>query len=152
MFYFCLTKCSVFAIFVTMRNTQKKQIKQKITRSRKGVFVRSDFENLGGYVQIGRALRELVAEGSLIKLGYGLYAKARINRITGKPMLADERGFYGASTEALQRLKVDWQPSDAFAEYQNGSPQIPVNCEVKICDRFQRKIKTDKFELRMVRS
>lgn len=135
-----------------MKDTLRVKIKRKILRSRKSVFVRSDFNKLGGYVQVGRALRELISEGYLIKMGYGLYARARPNRITGKPMLDNRDGFYGASIEALKRLNVDWQPTGATEDYQRGSTQIPVNFEVKILDRFQRKIKTDKFELKIARS
>jgi hypothetical protein len=32
-------------------------------------------------------------EGKLIRIGYGLYAKARTNHITGLPMLASDGGF-----------------------------------------------------------
>lgn len=66
------------------RITLKSKIDAKIGRSNRLVFVRSDFSTLGGYDQVGRALRSLVAEGKLITVGYGLYAKARLNRLTGE--------------------------------------------------------------------
>lgn len=55
----------------------KQQVEQQISRTKQDVFLRADFEQLGGYDQVGRALRELVTEGKLLKIGYGLYAKAR---------------------------------------------------------------------------
>jgi hypothetical protein len=94
-------------------------------------------------------LRQLTNDGFLLKLGYGLYVKARINRITGQPMLSAQRGFALVSEEALSRLGVEWKPSEAVEVYQAGGTQIPANSEVTIFDRFARKIKTDRFELQV---
>lgn len=128
----------------------KSKIVQRIQRSPRRVFLRGDFEKLGGYDQVGRALRQLEKEGQLIRIGYGLYARARLNRITGKPMLDADQGFDEIAKEALDRLEVDWSPSDAEDAYLQGSPQIPVNSAVKINGRFNRKIETDKFKLRIL--
>ena len=51
------------------RISLKSQIATKVSRSRREVFLRADFEKLGGYDQIGRALRQLTADGVLIKVG-----------------------------------------------------------------------------------
>lgn len=129
------------------RLSLKAKVAMKISRSKREVFLRSDFEKLAGYDQIGRALRQLIAEGVLIKIGYGLYAKARLNRITGKPMLSAQGGFTQVAEEALSRLGVKWEPSKSIQAYQAGSTQIPANAEVIIFDRFNRRIGTEKFEL-----
>lgn len=133
------------------RLSLKSKVSKKISRSKREVFLRSDFKNLAGYDQIGRALRQLTSEGALLKIGYGLYAKARPNRITGKPMLSAEGGFSQVSQEALSRLGVKWQPSESVQAYQAGSTQIPANAEVIILERFNRRIGTEKFELQMAR-
>ena len=114
--------------------------------------MRSDFNKLAGYDQIGRALRQLISEGSLIKVGYGLYAKARLNRITGNPMLSAKGGFAQVAEEALSRLGVKWELSKSAAAYQAGSTQIPASAELIVFERFNRKIGNDKFELKMVRA
>jgi Transcriptional regulator, AbiEi antitoxin len=49
---------------------------KRIDRKRGDVFLRADFEDLGGYDQVGRALRQLVRDGRLVKVGQGLYARA----------------------------------------------------------------------------
>ena len=134
------------------RLSLKSKVSTKISRSKREVFLRSDFENLAGYDQIGRALRQLTSEGTLLKVGYGLYAKARPNRITGKPMLSAEGGFSQVAEEALSRLGVKWQPSKTAQAYQAGSTQIPANAEVIVLDRFNRRIATEKFELQMARA
>ena len=128
----------------------KEQIKAKISRCRKrNVFVREDFADLRGYDQVGRALLALTREGAVLRIGYGLYAKARPNRITGKPMLASEGGFEQVAKEALNVLGVKWQPSSSEKNYNAGETQIPVNTEVSISGRFNRQIGTDKFKLRV---
>ena len=134
------------------RLSLKSKISTKISRSKREVFLRSDFENLAGYDQVGRALRQLTSEGTLLKVGYGLYAKARPNRITGKPMLSAEGGFSQVAQEALSRLGVKWQPSESVQAYQAGAAQIPANAEVIILDRFNRRIGTEKFELQMAQA
>ncbi len=134
------------------RLSLKLKIVTKISRSRREVFLRSDFASLAGYDQIGRALRQLSSEGVLVKVGYGLYAKARPNRITGKPMLAAKGGFTQVAEEALSRLGVKWKPSKLAQDYQYGSTQIPANAEVIILGRFNRRIGTEKFELKTVQA
>ena len=48
----------------------------RISRKKSAVFLRDDFEDMGGYDQVGRALRDLARKGVLVRVGYGLYAKA----------------------------------------------------------------------------
>ncbi|MCW8410132.1 DUF6088 family protein [Legionella sp. PATHC035] len=132
------------------RASLRSKIEKKIGRSKRQVFLRSDFEKLSDYDQVGRALKELSREGKLLKIGYGLYAKARINRITGKPMFAAEGGFTAISREALTRLGVKWQYSDATKSYLTSSTQIPANAEVVVKSRFNRKIGTDRITLKII--
>ncbi|MCL6417838.1 S-adenosylhomocysteine hydrolase [Aestuariirhabdus sp. Z084] len=134
------------------RLSLKSKVATKISRSNREVFLRSDFEKLAGYDQVGRALRQLTSDGILVKVGYGLYAKARPNRITGKPMLSAKGGFTQVAEEALSRLGVKWEPSKSVLDYQSGSTQIPANAEVIIFERFNRRIGTEKFELQMARA
>lgn len=134
------------------RVSLRSRVEKKIGRSSRQVFLRSDFEKLSDYDQVGRALKELTREGKILKIGYGLYAKARINRITGKPMLAAEGGFTAISKEALNRLGVKWQYSDATKSYLTNSNQIPANAEFVVKSRFNRKIGTGKFKIKVVNS
>lgn len=131
----------------------KRQIEEKITRCwKRQVFMRKDFIALADYDQVGRALLALTREGKLIRIGYGLYAKARVNRITGLPMLASAGGFEQVAKEALNLLDVEWQPGDMEQAYNSGSTQIPISAQVFINSRFNRKIGTDKFNLQVQRN
>lgn len=69
-------------------DTLETRIRNKIRKSRRTVCLPDDFTSLAGYDQVGRALRQLEAQGRLVRVGQGLYAKARKNHITGQPMLA----------------------------------------------------------------
>lgn len=104
-------------------------------------FLRSDFKDIADYDQVGRALRELVQEGLLIKIGYGLYARARINRITGNVMADNPSGSDGVVIEAMEKLGVEYQLDDLSRMNLSGdSTQIPA--KVKIIPkntRFTRK-------------
>ncbi|MZQ67899.1 type IV toxin-antitoxin system AbiEi family antitoxin domain-containing protein, partial [Escherichia coli] len=62
--------------------TIKARIQSRLKRSKRYVFTRDDFKDIAGYDQVGRVLRELVREGQLLKVGYGVYTKARRNGIT----------------------------------------------------------------------
>jgi len=134
------------------RSTLKSKLTTKISRSKREVFLRSDFEKLAGYDQVGRALCQLTSDELLVKIGYGLYAKARPNRITGKPMLSAKGGFTQVAQEALSRLRITWETSPATKAYQAGSTQIPANAEVIIFDRFSRKIGMERFALQTARA
>jgi hypothetical protein len=132
------------------RFSLKQQIEVKISRCwKRNVFVRKDFMALGDYDQVGRALLVLCREGKLIRIGYGLYVKARANRITGLPMIAAAGGFEQVAKEALDLLDVDWEPSLMEQNYNSGSEQIPINPQAIIRSRFNRKIATDKFTLQV---
>jgi hypothetical protein len=48
------------------------------------VFLRTDFDDMGGYDQVGRALRGMVRKGQLLKLSSGIYARAAKSPFAGK--------------------------------------------------------------------
>ena len=130
------------------RRSLAEQVEGKISRCwKRNVFTRKDFVALSDYDQIGRALLSLAREGKLIRLGYGLYTKARKNRITGLPMIAATGGFDQVAKEALNLLNVRWKSSTFEQAYNMGSTQIPLNSEVIVDGRFNRTIGTDKFKL-----
>lgn len=68
--------------------------------------MRNDFNDIANYDQIERTLRNLVQEGELIKLGYGIYTKVRKNQMTGKIIPACLEGADAVIFEALKRLDV----------------------------------------------
>lgn len=133
------------------RISLKQKIKRQISRCwKRNVFVRDDFAHFGGYDQVGRALLELTREGTLLRIGYGLYAKARKNKLTGRPMLACDGGFNEVAREALDLLGVQWSCSELEEKYNaNLSTQVPINPIINIKGRFSRKIFKDNMALQV---
>lgn len=56
------------------RKTLKQRIETRIAGAGAAAFGRADFADLGGYDQVGRALRALVDEGRLCHAGRGVFA------------------------------------------------------------------------------
>ena len=89
----------------------KQKVAQRVKRSKNEVFLRSDFKDLGGYDQVGRVLKQLLDEGRLVRIGQGLYTRARPSKVTGKPTIDVPGGFKAASRAALTRLGYQWNGS-----------------------------------------
>jgi hypothetical protein len=116
------------------------------------VFLPREFADLGGSDQVLRALRELVRAGRLLRLGYGVYARAITSRLSGKAILYNPDGLDGAAREALTKLGVEWEPTDAQRAYNEGrSTQVPANPAIKIIGRFSRRLRVGDTELRLER-
>lgn len=117
-------------------------MKRRIDRSRRNVFLRSDFSTLGSYDAVGRALRQLTNAGALVQIGYGLYAKAAISPFSGKP--APTVGIKRLAGEALQRLGKTIEPSSFERSYNSGaSTQVPTGRTLAVKDRVSRRIGYD---------
>lgn len=131
----------------TANRTLKSRVAYRVKRGRRVVFLREDFSDLGEYDQVGRALKQVVEEGLLVKIGQGLYAKSRPSTINpSRRVLAASGGFKEVSREALNRLNIPWSPSDAEEAYNRGtSTQIPANAPVIVRTRTSRKICFDTF-------
>ncbi|EWH09025.1 hypothetical protein DS2_14664 [Catenovulum agarivorans DS-2] len=126
--------------------TIQSRIQMRVKRSKRSVFLRSDFEDIAGYDQVGRVLRKLALDGLLMKIGYGLYVRARKNRITGKLMPDNDGGADGVLIEAMERLGVDYKFDDLSNMNLTGqSTQIPASVKITPKDpRFTRKITVGK--------
>lgn len=122
--------------------TAVERVYQKIKRSRRYVFERKDFDGFASYDQIGRALRQLVKQGELIKLGYGLYTKARMNSLTGRPMPTNPGGSDALMREILKMKGVDFEMDKLSLQSLSGkSTQIPCSIQYSWNHKqFNRKL------------
>ena len=103
----------------------KDRMIRSITMRRGEIVLRSDFEHLGSQSQISRLLNAFVREGRLVRLGYGVFAKARISSISGKPVPREPLEVL--AEETLRRLHIDAKPGKAQRDYASGqSTQVPV--------------------------
>ena len=147
---FLLTKCRVFVGAVMNRPKKlRDRIEMRIARKRgEDVFLTREFRDLGGEDQVLRALRILVREKRLVRLGYGVYGRAVVSRLSGEPILHSRNGFQGAVRQALTKLGVDWEPSESERDYNEGrTTQIPLNTVVRIKGRFSRHLRDGRQEL-----
>jgi hypothetical protein len=131
------------------RKTLRQKIEQRIARKAgDDVFLPREFTRLAGEDQVLRALRMLVKDGRLVRLGYGVYGRAVISRLSGKPMLYSRNGFPGVARQALDKLGVQWEPTKAERAYNEGrSTQVPVNPVVRVKGRFSRQLRYGNSEL-----
>lgn len=126
---------------VDFKMTIASKVKTRINRSKRYVFSRADFKDIAGYDQIGRALKKLVELGELLRIGYGLYTKARKNRITGNLMPSSPAGADGVILEAIEKLGVEYKLDEFSQRSVNGvSEQIPASFQITTNNRFKRKI------------
>jgi hypothetical protein len=117
----------------------KAQVSKRIARKHRNVFLRADFADLGGYEQVGHALRQLVRDGRLVKMGSGLYARARPSMLDGTP--TPVRGLRGLAAEALRRLGIRTAPTRLEQDYSTGkTTQVPSGRRVAVSRRVRRKI------------
>ena len=62
----------------------EKRIHYRIKKSKDFVFMLPDFLDLSDRDQVMRALRKLIAKNLIIKVGQGVYVKAKESKLTGK--------------------------------------------------------------------
>ncbi len=135
------------------RITLRQRVEARIVKRRDDAFLTREFLDLGGERQVLRALRELTEEGKLIRLGYGVYARAEMSSLTNKPMLAGD-GFGPVSRQVLDKLNVPWEPTTAERAYNEGrSTQVPMTPRVRLPSRsrFSRKLRYNSMELTVER-
>lgn len=108
-------------------------------------ILRSDLADLATPRQLSRALKQLVNENILVRLGYGIYGRLFFSRYTKDYCL---EGFVvGIGREVLNKLNIPWLPSEFEEDYNNGrSKQIPVNPTTRIIGRFNRKIQYEDIQ------
>jgi hypothetical protein len=122
----------------TLRDKIENRIARKAGES---VFLPREFADLSGETQVLRALHGLVRDGRLVRLGYGVYARAIVSRLSGEPLLSNPTGLRGAAREALTKLGVKWEPTEAERAYnENRSTQIPINPALRVKGRFSRRL------------
>lgn len=120
---------------------------KRIQRLDGEIVLRADVANLADPRQVSRALKRLVQNGDLAKLGYGVYAKLTRSEIAQITYL--KGGVLPTMRAALNKLNISWEPSPEELDYQAGkSTQIPVNPATKLKTRFRRQLRYRDMELK----
>lgn len=121
-----------------MRSVDK--LKHFISTSDGDVFLRSEFDKLGSTAQVTRSLRLVLAEGVLVRLGLGVYARAKRSVLTGSPIPA--KPLEVLAPQALRKLGIDVGAGRLTAAYNAGNTsQVPAGVVLNIgTRRIARKL------------
>lgn len=116
------------------------RIKRSLSARKDEVYVREDFARFGSASQVSRAISHLLEEGRLVRLGVGIYAKAKKSVLTGKPIPV--RPVESLAPAALKKLGVTARPSRLTEAYNAGrTTQLPAGMVVNTGNRrISRKI------------
>lgn len=133
---------------MTTRKTLKSKMQYRIKRSKEFVFLPKDFADLAGYSQILRGLRELVKDEVLVRVGMGIYTKARPSVIDGS--IGPDKSMRLIAQQALKKLGVETclTPYEkAYNEYR--STQVPNGWIIGVKKKnITRKIGFDRIKIR----
>ena len=131
--------------------------KTRIARSlgiskKKTVFLRSDFDSFGTSTRVTRALQDLIAEGRIIRVGRGIYVKARPSAVTGNPVPVET--LETVAHKALAALGVDVRMGSAARAYVGGLTQdVPMTIAVDVgSSRVSRRIEFGGREVKFERN
>lgn len=118
-----------------------------IANSNSDVFLRAYFERFGSPSRVTRSIQELIKEGKLTRLGYGVYAKTAPSVISGNPI--PRKPLESLAEQTFKALGVKAELGKARAEYAKGeTTQIPMALVVSIKDsRIQRKLRLGNREV-----
>lgn len=106
------------------------------------VVFRSELNCFGGQRQISSALKQLIAEGFFIKIGHGLYAKAKFSMLSAT--VITQKPLPKLAREVLGRLGIKTIPTLFEELYTTGkSNQVPTGRLIGIKNRTTRKIGFD---------
>lgn len=123
------------------------KILERITSTKEATFVIADFTDLSDRDQILRALRGLIKEEQIIRVGYGVYVRARRSRFSGK--LLPETDLRSIAITALRKNGVRVLPTKYEQAYNSGqSTQVPTGIVIGVDRRVNRKIS---FNGRMIK-
>jgi hypothetical protein len=120
--------------------TIQKLVEQKLCCSDASVFLRRDFNDIGNYDQVGRILRAAVKQGLLVKVGYGVYVKARVSVSTGNPIPVIP--LLAIGLQVFSKLGKTVEVGRLWRAYMEGnSTQIPMASVINIGKkRISRKL------------
>lgn len=123
------------------------RIARSIGRSKRDVFLRADFADLGSPSRVSRALSELINKGKLARLGYGVYARTVPSAITGNPI--PRKVLESLVIEAFDSLRIPVDLGAACSAYATGSSsQVPMSVTISTGSRrVSRKLKLGNREI-----
>ena len=119
--------------------TLKDKIQYRIRKSKNNTFLADDFMDLSDMDQVLRALRELIKSNEIIKVGKGVYTKARQSAITKEYVPIDN--LRDIALYVLRKLGIKTVPTKEEVAYNNKlTEQVPNSYIIGVNKRFSRTI------------
>ena len=117
----------------------EKRIQYRIKKSKDFVFMLTDFEDLSDKDQIMRALRKLIKNELILKVGKGIYVKAEKSQFSGK--IIPQISITDIAKIVANKRKLKTIPSKYEVWYNEGkTTQVPTGRVVSVLGRINRKI------------
>lgn len=131
---------------VKYENSINYKVLERLNSIKGNVALRKDFADLGSARQVSRGLKKLIDDKKIIRLGKGIYAKAKMTMYYDKPIPCG--GFDVVAREALDRLNIPWESGASERAYNEGrSTQIPAKNIVRLKIRFRGDIQYENRKL-----
>lgn len=131
----CFCKVKIMVKLITLKD----KIKYRIRKSKENTFLVRDFMDLSGRDQVLRALRALMKENEVIRVGKGVYTKAKKSFITGDYIPKDN--LRAIAVTALKKLGVKVMPTDEERNYNERlTEQVPNEFIIGVNKRVSRNI------------
>jgi len=122
-----------------MNDTLRSKITTRIMRSREGTFVPADFFNLSDRDQVLRVLRRLIQEKLILRVGQGVYTRAKISTVTNK--CVPEQNIREIAVTVLRKSGVRVLPTRYEREYREGKvTQVPTGLVIGVNKRVNKRI------------
>lgn len=123
--------------------TVEERIRDYIASSTDAAFLTNEFTGFGSRSVVARALRKLVADKTVYRVGYGVYTPSRT--LTDEPYAGVKIRKYASPTVAasfLRKMGVDPKPGSLVREYNEGrSTQVPPYAMIDVGkSRIRRKL------------
>lgn len=119
--------------------TVKDRITASLRASRESVFLRKEFDRFGDYRQVSRALATLTQEGTIVRMGYGVYSRARRSSLSGRAVPAAD--LLSIGFDAMRKLGVKAELGKDMRDLSSGATtQVPMALAIAVDKRVQRKI------------
>ena len=119
--------------------TLKDKIQYRIRKSKENTFLVGDFIDLSGMDQVLRALRILIKENELIRVGKGVYTKARKSVISNEFVPVDNLRDIAMDVLNKQGVKVVQTPEE-IAYNTKQTEQVPNSFIIGVNKRVSRNI------------
>jgi hypothetical protein len=123
-----------------VKATIKERIAASLKASKDFVFLRKEFDHFGDYRQVSRAVSGLMDDGLIVRVGYGVYAKAIKSPLSGNPVPKDALVAIGLAAMRKMGIKADIGSSEKALQ-EGRSTQVPMLPVISVGkSRVHRKI------------